>query len=96
MPPSAGDDRPLSALPSSRARGAAFAAILIGGVCGAVIGSSVAGPLVGCRSGCTTASGIGGLVGAIACAVGVGIVAVLTLRAMAEWKRVDEDDLFSD
>lgn len=43
--------------------------------------------------GCTTIAGLGGLGGAVIGAGGVAIVAVLVLRAMAEWRKelVEED-----
>ena len=45
--------------------------------------------------GCTTIAGLGAVGGAVIGAGGVGVVAVLVLRAMAEWRReldVGEDD----
>lgn len=91
MPPMA---RPptgrLSALPSVRARVLAFAAILVGGVCGAVIGWSFVG--ISCDGDCDTAGGAGAVAGAVVAAGGVAVVAVLVLRAMGEWKRIQEDD----
>jgi hypothetical protein len=84
----------LTALPSRLARGLAFAAIMIGGACGAVIGWAVVD--LQCTGACATGSGIGAVVGGVAAAGGVAIVAVLTLRAMAEWKRVNEKDLFGE
>ena len=39
------------------------------------------------RSGCTTWDGLGGLGGAVIGAGGTGIVAVLVLRAMSEWRK---------
>jgi hypothetical protein len=36
------------------------------------------------------AAGIGGLIGAVFAAGGVGVVAVLVLRAMAEWNTIVE------
>ena len=48
--------------------------------------------------GCTTISGLGAVGGAVIGAGGVGVVAVLVLRAMAEWRReldVDEDEASS-
>lgn len=81
--------RPLSALPSVKARILAFGAILVAGVCGALIGwGSVR---VGCRGNCATPEGIGGVVGAIIASVGVAVVAVLVLRAMAEWRTITHD-----
>jgi len=78
------DARPLSALPSRKARGLAFAAILVGGLCGGLIGSSFV--RLQCEQDCTTASGVGALVGALVAAGGVAVVAVLVLRAMGEWR----------
>ena len=80
------EERPLSALPSARARALAFAAILVAGVSGALIGSSFVN--LQCRGDCSTPSGIGGLVGALAGAGGVAVVAVLVLRAMGEWRTI--------
>jgi hypothetical protein len=77
-------DRPLSALPSRRARALAFLAILVAGVCGGLIGSSFVN--LQCHGDCSTASGIGAVAGALAGAGGVAVVAVLVLRAMGEWR----------
>lgn len=74
-----------------RARILAFAAIVAGGVCGALIGYSFVS--VQCSGPCTHAEGVGIVVGAIVAAAGVGVVAVLTLRAMGEWRRIEEDEL---
>ena len=87
------DERPLSALPSPLARGVAFAAIVLAGVCGALIGWSFVD--LQCEGDCTTPGGIGAVVGGASAAVGVAVVAVLTLRAMGEWKRIREDELFN-
>lgn len=80
------EDRPLSALPSPKARAFAFAAILAGGLCGALIGSSFV--RIQCEKDCTTASGVAGVIGALVAAAGVAVVAVLVLRAMGEWRRL--------
>ena len=88
------DSRPLSALPSVRARAVAFAAILVAGVCGGLIGWSFV--VIQCEGACTGPGGLGALVGALIAAGGVAIVAVLTLRAMGEWKRVKEADLYNE
>jgi len=77
--------RPLSALPSRRARALAFASILLAGVCGGLIGSAFVE--LQCATGCRGRSGLGGLIGALAGAGGVAVVAVLVLRAMGEWQR---------
>ena len=77
-----------SALPSTGARVLAFAAILISGACGGLIGYAVVD--LQCEGDCTAVSGLGGLVGAAVFAVGVGIVAVLALRAMGEWRQLEQ------
>lgn len=76
-----------SAMPSTGARVAAFAAILMAGLCGGLIGYAFVD--LQCEGECTTAAGAGGLVGAVVFAVGVGVVAVLALRAMAEWRVIE-------
>ncbi len=73
-----------SALPPVRARAVAFVAILVGGVCGLLIGLSLVS--IQCDGDCATAEGVGALSGAVLGAGGVAIVAVLVLRAMAEWQ----------
>lgn len=73
----------ISALPSRLARGLAVLSILIGGLCGGLIGFALTD--VQCTGDCTTWKGIGILVGAVGAAIGIAIVAVLTLRAMDEW-----------
>jgi hypothetical protein len=88
------DERPLSRLPSPFARAVAFAAIILAGCCGALIGWSFVD--LQCEGDCTTPGGIGAVVGGAFAAVGVAVVAVLTLRAMGEWKRLQEDELFPD
>lgn len=88
------DDRPLSALPSPLARGLAFAAIVLAGLCGALIGWAFVD--LQCTGDCSTSSGIGAIVGGLISAAGVAVVAVLTLRAMGEWKRIKEEELFAD
>ena len=88
------EDRPVSALPSTRARVLAFAAILVAGVCGALIGASLVN--VQCRGDCATSSGLAALIGALVSAGGVAVVAVLVLRAMGEWKQISEEELAGD
>ena len=88
-PPESSDDQPISsALPSRTARLLAFAAILIGGLCGGLIGFSVT--RLQCAGDCTTNKSLGGLVGAVLGAVGVAVIAVLALRAMGEWQTIQE------
>ena len=88
------DERPLSALPSPLARGLAFGAIVVAGLCGALIGWAFVD--LQCTGDCTTSSGIGAIVGGVMAAGGVAVVAVLTLRAMGEWKRIEEAELFNE
>ena len=77
-----------SALPSRGARFLAFAAILVGGLCGGLIGFSVT--RLQCAGDCSTNNSIGGLVGAVLGAAGVAVISVLALRAMGEWKTIQE------
>ena len=85
------DQRPLSALPSARARALAFAAILVAGVCGGLIGASLVN--IQCTGNCATPSGISAVFGALVCAGGVAIVSVLVLRAMGEWSTINQERL---
>ena len=73
-----------SAAPSPRARLVALLAIVFSGSCGGLVGYAVTD--LQCTEGCPTMAGVIGLGGAAIAAVGVGIVAVLALRAMAEWR----------
>lgn len=73
-----------SALPPLAARILAFAAVLVAGLCGGLIGYGVVD--LSCQHSCTLAATGTGVGGALLCAGGVAIVAVLTLRAMGEWR----------
>lgn len=81
-------ERPLSALPSPRARGAAFVAILLGGFAGGLIGYTLV--KLQCDGSCATPLGIGMLIGAVTAAGGMSIVAVLVLRAVGEWRQIEQ------
>ena len=86
-PPTAGAPPPApdsSATPSVRARVLAFAAIVAGGAAGGFIGWAFVD--LQCEQDCTVLAGIVGLATAVGAAVGVGVVAVLALRAIGEWK----------
>lgn len=87
-PSAAGDERPLSALPSPLARAVAFSAICLAGLAGALIGSSLVE--LQCTGDCTVPRGIGLLVGAVAAAGGMSVVAVLVLRALGEWRELGD------
>jgi hypothetical protein len=82
------DDRPLSALPSPLARGLAFVSILVAGVAGAVIGWALVD--VQCSGDCSTPSAIGLVIGALSAAIGTTVVAILVLRAMGEWREIND------
>ncbi|CAN5400406.1 hypothetical protein BH10ACT1_BH10ACT1_36820 [soil metagenome] len=82
------ENRPIqSALPSTGARALALAAIVVAGVCGGLIGWKVTTLQVEDPG---SLAGLGGLAGAVLGAGGVGVVAVLVLRAMAEWNTIVE------
>lgn len=78
-----------SALPPTTARILAVAAIVFAGVCGGLIGWKIVDLQVDDAG---ALAGLGGLVGAIGFAAGVGVVASLVLRAMAEWNTIIEHD----
>ncbi len=81
-------ERPLSALPSPLARILAFVSILVGGVAGALIGYALVD--IQAENASDVALGIGLLVGAIVTAGGTAIVAILVLRAIGEWRTIND------
>jgi hypothetical protein len=83
MSDAAASPGPESALPSVRARIAAFVAIFLGAAGGAVIGASFTA--LQCDGSCGTWVGLGLWVGSLIGAVGVAVIAVLSLRALGEW-----------
>jgi hypothetical protein len=81
------DTGPDSALPSVTARVGAFVAIFVGGAAGALIGESFAE--LQCKTGsCELSRGLWLWGGSIVGALGVAVVAVLTLRAFGEWSSI--------
>ena len=62
----------------------AIVAIAAAGLLGALIGWGLVD--VSCDDGCTAAATLGALVGGAAAAAGAGVVAVLVLRTMTEWR----------
>ncbi len=74
--------QPSAPTPPEAARWAAFAGIIVGGFLGGLIGYGTADLL----SDEDLWIGLGTMVAAAIGAVGVGIMASLTLRAMGEWK----------
>jgi TRAP-type C4-dicarboxylate transport system permease small subunit len=67
----------------------AFLGVVLAGTFGAFIGYGLAD--LSSTTHATTTNLLGALIGAVICAGGVGVVAVLTLRAMAEWKQHPAD-----
>ena len=80
-----------SALPSRGARALAFLAIIVAGICGGLIGYAIVN--VQCKGNCATPEGAGALTGALIAAGGVAVVAVLVLRAMGEWRRIQAEGI---
>jgi len=72
-------------MPSRRAFLLTFTAVVAAGVFGAVIGYGLVD--IGCTRDCSGDALLAAVIGAVIGAVGVGIVAVLVLRAMSEWRR---------
>jgi hypothetical protein len=81
-------ERPLSALPSPLARILAFVSILVGGVAGALIGYALVD--IQAENASDVARGIGLLVGATVTAGGTAIVDILVLRAIGEWRTIND------
>lgn len=79
---------PDAALPSRGARILAFVAILVAGLCGGLIGWAVTDIQISSDN--SPLPLIGGILGAVIAAGGVAVVAVLALRAMTEWRTIDE------
>lgn len=81
-------DRQLSALPSVGVRIAAFAAICLSGFAGGLIGASLVS--LQCEGDCSVPIGLGLLIGAVGAAIGMAVVAVLVMRAIGEWREVED------
>ena len=81
-------DRALSARPSVGVRIAAFAAICLSGLAGALIGYSLVS--LQCDGDCGLPTGIGLLAGALIAATGMAVVAVLVMRAIGEWREIED------
>ncbi len=80
------------ASPPVWARVAAVSSIIIAGICGGLIGWSVVDLQCDPGGDCSTNAALIGVASALICAIGVSVVAVLTLRAMAEWKAIEARD----
>lgn len=70
--------------PSGTAVFLAFAGVVVTGVLGGIIGWGIAD--AGCTGSCGPWLVGGALVGAVVAAGGAGVVAVLLLRSMSEWR----------
>jgi len=79
------DDSVPPMLPSRTAFLLAFFGVVLAGAFGGIIGYGVAD--VGSHTSSDTPRLLGTLIGAVVGAGGVGVVAVLVLRAMSEWRR---------
>ncbi len=78
----------LTALPSVRARALAFAAIAVGGGCGGLIGWAFVN--LQCTGSCEVPKAVGAVSGSLIASMGVAVIAVLGLRAMGEWKQLQD------
>lgn len=76
----------MSALPSVTARVVAFLAVFVGGAAGATIGGSFAS--LSCKGSCGAWVGGSLWIGSLLGALGMAVIAVLTLRALGEWNTV--------
>lgn len=90
MSTSSESQRPLSALPSIRARAFAFVGILVSGIAGAAMGYLMVD--VQCSGTCAVPNGIGMFTGAVIGASGMSVVAVLALRAIGEWRELADKE----
>lgn len=78
----------LTALPSVRARALAFVAIAVGGGCGGLIGWAFVN--LQCTGACEVPKAIGAVSGSLIASMGVAVIAVLGLRAMGEWRQLQD------
>jgi len=66
----------------------AFVAILVGGAAGGLIGYTLV--KLQCTGQCDAQRGLGALIGAVVAALGMSVVAVLVLRALGEWRQLND------
>jgi len=83
---------PIEAAPTTPVRWLAFTGILVGGLLGALVGYGIGDILYPNSIG----SAVGALLGGLTGAVGVGVLANLTLRAMNEWKTASHPEAGGD
>jgi len=70
------------------ARAIAFGSVLVAGLAGALIGFTLVD--LQCEGACDVPNAIGLVIGAGTGALGMGVVAVLVLRAVGEWKELED------
>ena len=63
-------------------------AILLGGLAGGLIGFALVN--LQCSGSCGVPLGLGTFVGAVLAAVGTAVIAVLVLRAVGEWRELQD------
>ena len=73
-----------TALPSTLARALAFGSVIVAAVCGGLVGFAIAD--LQCIGNCDGWSLLGAASGALVASIGTAVIAVLVLRAMAEWE----------
>jgi hypothetical protein len=88
VPVDPGGGRSLSAIPSVGVRIVAFAAICLSGLAGALIGYSLVA--LQCDGDCGLPKGLGLLIGALTASGGMAVVAVLVMRAIGEWREIED------
>lgn len=79
------EEPPRPAGPSRSSFWFAYVGVLLAGALGGLLGYGLVD--TGCHGSCGTPKAVGTLTGATLAAIGCGVVAVLVLRAMAEWRR---------
>ncbi len=63
-------------------------AILVGGFAGGLIGYALVD--VQCHGACGTPKAMGGGIGSVLAGAGTAVVAILVLRAMGEWREIQD------
>jgi len=81
-------ERPLSALPSPRARLVGFISILAGGLAGGLLRFALVD--IQADGDSSVLRGLGIFSGSVIAAGGTAIIAVLVLRALGEWKALGD------
>ena len=61
---------------------------MLGGLAGGLIGFSLIS--LQCEGTCAVPRGLGAFIGAVVAALGMSVVAVLVMRAIGEWKDIEQ------